>query len=284
MTNGDTSVVNQADIAKIYNDFYNDGGVNSYLAPIPWKATQPSNVPDVETPWDYHQDYKKETIDTFGADKVDEVLNELGGKDSNWHIPPKPIDPNQILTDEDKAKIHFYDDINKFFGGNIPSDLKTQWENLSKWPPKFTPDDLETSFNTYSIGKDCKIKHIDYDAIKQNLSDWTNLFPLPLTPQQIKAKYDEPKGGALSKDDQEAINNYKPTKANLDKWEAKFGKDPSVVEKEKHTDYDTIKAERDSWVITFPKLTSKGVDDIIKDYETKVHQLFKLIKNHTEKQ
>ncbi|CAG8615273.1 5794_t:CDS:2, partial [Racocetra fulgida] len=52
-------------------------------------------------------------------------MAQNGGEDVNCHLLPKPTPPDQSLTEEDKKKIAFYDDLEKFFKGSIPSDLKS---------------------------------------------------------------------------------------------------------------------------------------------------------------
>jgi len=63
--------------------------------------------------------------------KRKDLFEKLGGKPETWPYHPRKIEG---LTEEQKQKIAFYNDLNTFFKGNIPSDLKDQWTNLNNRP------------------------------------------------------------------------------------------------------------------------------------------------------
>ena len=214
------------DIKETINNFYNEVGLNPKDYPNPVSAWKnPLSIPPPNRPTlDIHQEW----VNTFNSSGLpSDSIGSIHGEEQFWNKPPKPIDPTKpqpTLSEDDKKKIAFYDDLNNYFKGNIPTDLKSQWESLSKWPPKFSPDDLETSFNIYSIGKDCKLNHLNYDTIRQNLGKWTSLFPSPLTPEQVKKKFDEPSAVDLSEDDKFRIKDYDRLKNEYNKLVGVEGK------------------------------------------------------------
>ena len=81
-------------------------------------------------------------------------------------------------------------------------------------------------------------------TLKTILDKWTNLFPLPLTPEQVKIKYDRPIGN-LTQAEQDKLDNYNKVKSDLDKWIATF-KDATGKEKtpqEIKDEIDKLKSE-----------------------------------------
>lgn len=100
---------------------------------------------------------------------------------------------------------------------DIPNNPKGWNKSLPHW--KVEHERLLANQEKHT---EADLKPADYDEIKAERDGWVNKFPKPLTPEEVRAKYDEPKGIKLTKAQQEAIDNYQKVKEKLDKWESKF--------------------------------------------------------------
>ena len=164
-------------------------------------------------------------------------------------------EPKEIHTDYDIIKTERDNWINIFPNdtfrdkGITPANIRVKYDAKEK-----------------TLTKEEQDKLTGFDTIKDDLDKWTNLFPLPLTPEQVKVKFDEPKGKTLTAEETTAIKEYP-------KWIDKFGtKTPDDVwkkydepkgagitkeQQDKIDNFDTVKAERDLWTTAFPNTNAK---------------------------
>lgn len=194
-----------------------------------------------------------------------EVLkfNDIPNNPKGWNNPlpfwkvehQRLLDNQEIHTDYDEIK----SERDNWLGAFPNDDFKDKG---------ITPADVRIKYDAKekTLTKEEQDKLTGFDTIKDDLDKWTSLFPSPLTPAQVKTKYDEPKGKILTTEETTAIKEYP-------KWTDKFGtKTPDEVwkkydepkgagitkeQQDKLDNFDTVKAERDLWTTAFPNTNTK---------------------------